>query len=434
MSDTIQKKSFAARLLDKRTPRALSLPAALILFILMLFNIRTFVLDTSSAAVTVASSIYSVWIAAIFALMLYTGRTAFYRRIFFIATALLFFPAFMHDLILERGFVALSESNIVNNETPFCHIVIPITLIPAALSRTVIFPARLSGHYASIYGILVLWLIASITLGRGWCSWVCFYGGWDEGFSKIKKRRIINTDNLPPAVRYFGFSMLMFVVLAGLVTLGSVYCEWLCPFKLVTEFSAITSIRTYIATIIFIIVFFGLVVTLPILTKKRTQCAMFCPFGAFQSFTNKFNVYKIAIDHSKCTKCMACVRACPTLSLIKDDIASENPGAGITCTKCMECIGVCPNGAITLEYSAKAPEGLFKWFRGTLASLAGRNNPVSRFTAKTISVFKDLLKPEALFPFTAFTFGMIISSKFAIHSISLVLSQIPIIAGIPGGM
>jgi ferredoxin-type protein NapH len=34
---------------------------------------------------------------------------------------------------------------------------------------------------------------------------------------------------------------------------------------------------------IFVVLFAALVVVLPLLTKKRTQCSFFCPFGAFQS-------------------------------------------------------------------------------------------------------------------------------------------------------
>ena len=30
----------------------------------------------------------------------------------------------------------------------FCHLVIPLTIIPYALTKTIIFPARISGHYA----------------------------------------------------------------------------------------------------------------------------------------------------------------------------------------------------------------------------------------------------------------------------------------------
>ena len=57
-----------------------------------------------------------------------------------------------------------------------------------------------------------------------------------------------------------------------------------------------------------------MVVVLPLLTKKRTQCGLFCPMGAMQCVTNKVNVYDVRIDPDKCSECGHCVRQCPTFS------------------------------------------------------------------------------------------------------------------------
>jgi polyferredoxin len=52
---------------------------------------------------------------------------------------------------------------------------------------------------------------------------------------------------------------------------------------------------------IFIALFAVLVIALPLLTKKRTQCAFFCPFEAFQSIFNKTSVFDVNIDRTRCT-------------------------------------------------------------------------------------------------------------------------------------
>jgi len=92
------------------------------------------------------------------------------------------------------------------------------------------------------------------------------------------------------------------------------------PYKAVTEFVEVTSIKTLIQTIIFVTLFIGLVIILPLLMKRRAQCGIFCPFGAFQSLTNKVSAFEVRIDQEKCTKCLRCALTCPTFSIDNESI------------------------------------------------------------------------------------------------------------------
>jgi polyferredoxin len=91
----------------------------------------------------------------------------------------------------------------------------------------------------------------------------------------------------------------------------------------------------------------ALVIVLPILTRRRVQCGLFCPFGAMQSFLNKINIFDVRIDREKCTDCGRCIRACPTFSLDEDSV--KNGQTRITCTKCGQCVDSCPKGAISFH-------------------------------------------------------------------------------------
>jgi len=114
---------------------------------------------------------------------------------------------------------------------------------------------------------------------------------------------------------------------------------WLCPFKAVTEFPAVRSVQTAIQFGIFVALFLGLVVVLPILTKRRTQCAFFCPFGAFQSIFNRTSVFDVRILKEKCADCVLCQNNCPTLALDKESI---NQGKTLSsCMRCGACVDVC---------------------------------------------------------------------------------------------
>lgn len=282
------------------------------------------------------------FINAIFFFMIHSGKTDRWRSILFVTYAFCFVLSFITNLIEVRGSMAISEANMIEGLTPFCHIVIPMTLIPAALTKTIIFPGTIIGIHASIAGMFVLWIGSSLALGRGFCSWFCFFGGMDEGFSHLFKKARIK--NISRKWTYLPYAILLVIVLAAASTLAPFYCEWLCPFKTVTEYQEITSVKTALQAVIFVSLFIALVMVLPALTKRRIQCGLFCPFGAFQSWTNKINVFDVRIDPAKCIKCKKCIQTCPSFSLSEGTI---NEGkTAITCMKCGKCIDVCKQNAI----------------------------------------------------------------------------------------
>ena len=175
-----------------------------------------------------------IFINGTFFFMILTMKTDKYRSLLFITYALCFVITFISNLIEVRGSMVLTHEDMVQGHTPFCHMVIPMVIIPAALTRTIIFPGSMLEGFAAIGSMLVLWLGASIVLGRGWCSWACFYGGLDEGFSKIARKPLIKKIN--KRWTYLPFAILLIIVLSSAATLSPTYCASLCPFKAVTEF------------------------------------------------------------------------------------------------------------------------------------------------------------------------------------------------------
>ncbi len=284
-----------------------------------------------------------VFTVGMFLVILYTGRIYRYRAILFVTYAVCFVLTFIPNLLELRGSMAITRAEMIQGHTPFCHMVIPTTIIPAALSRTIIFPGSMLEGFASIGTMLVLWLGATIALGRAWCSWGCFYGGLDEGFSKVGRRPLLR--RIGRRWTYLPFAVLLAVALTSAATLTPTYCGWLCPFKAVTEFEAVTSATVVVQTVIFVVLFLGLVVVLPILTKRRVQCGLFCPMGAFQSLTNKLNIFDVRIDPDQCVQCGRCESLCPTFSISRDSIRKGR--TCLTCTKCGRCVDECPKNAIS---------------------------------------------------------------------------------------
>ncbi len=313
----------------------LTLPMALFTLFLITPGLRQ-----PGLTMHLAALVSWAFMIVLFYLMIKTMETYRWRRIFFVTLGFLFPIGFIWDLVALRSSMSIPMERMLSGDTPFCFMVIPMTIIPAALTRTIIFPGSIlptASNPHSIAAMVALWILATIILGKAWCSYGCFFGGLDEGFSSIRKKALIRKIN--PKWRLVPWAMLVAIVLLSAATYEPTYCMWLCPFKAVTEFIAVRNLQTAIQFGIFTALFVGLVVVLPILTKRRTQCAFFCPFGAFQSIFNRTSIFDVRIQHEKCGGCVLCQNKCPTLAIDKESISQGR--AHNSCMRCGACVDVC---------------------------------------------------------------------------------------------
>ena len=322
--------------------RSLLLSVPMALLTLLLF---TPVLRQPGRPAKLAALIAWAFMIALFFLMMRTRETYRWRRIFFVTLGFLFPVGFIWDLIALRSSMSIPMERMISGDTPFCFMVLPMTLIPAALTKTIIFPGSIlptPSNPHSIAMMVALWLLATIILGKAWCSYGCFFGGLDEGFSSIAKKARLRKIN--PRWRLAPWAILVAIVLLSAATYEPTYCMWLCPFKAVTEFPQVRSTQTALQFGIFIALFLGLVVVLPFLTKRRTQCAFFCPFGAFQSIFSRTSIFDIRIDKEKCgAGCLLCQNNCPTLAIDQDAIRAGKTLS--SCMRCGACVDVCRKDA-----------------------------------------------------------------------------------------
>jgi len=75
----------------------------------------------------------------------------------------------------------------------------------------------------------------------------------------------------------------------------------------------------------------------------RPFCQLVCPFGLVSWVAEKLSLYRVIIDEEKCTKCGACVKACP-LEAAKGKVDSKTFSAD--CFSCARCLNTCPVDAI----------------------------------------------------------------------------------------
>ncbi len=331
--------------------RSLLLTVPMLLWCMLMFSrvLRQPGLAPKLAAVTTLS-----FTVGLFFLMMRTMETNRWRKWFFVTLGFLFPVGFIWDLVALRGSMSIPMERMISGDTPFCFLAIPMLILPAALTKTVIFPGSIlptASNPHAIAAMVGLWLAATLVLGKGWCSYGCFFGGIEEGFASVAKKPYLK--KVDARWRWMPWAVLAFIVLMSAALVEPVYCTWLCPFKAVTEYPAVRSLETAAQAGIFIALFLGLVVVLPLLTKKRTQCSFLCPFGAFQSIFNKTSAIDVRLDTSKCVPCNLCEMSCPTFSIDSEAVKAGKPM--MSCMKCGACVDVCPRNAAVWHVKGTEP-------------------------------------------------------------------------------
>ena len=75
----------------------------------------------------------------------------------------------------------------------------------------------------------------------------------------------------------------------------------------------------------------------------RPFCSLVCPFGFVSWIVERFSLVHVRIDHDLCTKCGACVHACPSHAA---GGRVEGKRSSPDCFSCARCLNVCPEDAI----------------------------------------------------------------------------------------
>ena len=201
--------------------------------------------------------------------------------------------------------------------------------------------------------VLFPYLVTAFVLGRGFCGWICYFGGTVEVFQTSKNPRWTlsrfrkkyqepgknNTavDGLREDVKDIKYGVAIGLILLAIGLVIPVICivcwTWLIQYLWL-------GIGAVIVFTLFIII-------LPFMTGKRTWCAILCPVGALLNFIERITPFNVRIDPNKCTKNYSCVTVCPMYALTRQTI-NEIYAPNVDCIKCGTCIDHCPEKAINL--------------------------------------------------------------------------------------
>jgi len=169
------------------------------------------------------------------------------------------------------------------------------------------------------------------------CGWACPFGALQEiAYSlpvlrKAKQRKVpFVLSNTVRCGLFVVVLLLLFGVVGG--RKGFVLYHFVNPFNLFNLDIETASIG--ITIVLVLLLSFGV---------YRPFCQFVCPFGLLGWFLERVSVFRVRVDHQRCTECGACTRACP-LDAAEGRVAGRLLPAD--CFSCARCLNVCPVDAI----------------------------------------------------------------------------------------
>ncbi len=201
---------------------------------------------------------------------------------------------------------------------------------------------------------LALPVIATLLLGRFFCSWICpagFLFDIADRLRSLLQRLGMPTRNVN---LWRGNKYVLLIVglvvgaLVGVPVLGAFYP----PAVLGREISALTAaffsvltdypVVTGISLSGFFII--GIIVA-ETFVSRRLWCRFVCPGGGLYSLIGMGRLTRVRNDLQQCTSCTECVQVCP---MGLNPMKSTSPG--IECDQCMLCLNSCPPGSLSLQF------------------------------------------------------------------------------------
>ncbi len=223
-----------------------------------------------------------------------------------------------------------------------------------------------SNNHTTIFYVFGIIFLYAILFGRMICGWACPFGLIGELLYKIKSPKLKKS----PVTRVLSY--LKYVVLVLFVGIGPImyalrgspmpgFCKYICPVGTIEGGLGLLSnaVNESYLSMLGPLFTWKFILMISIVVGSififRLFCRFICPLGGLYGLFNKFSMFGVKVEESKCTHCNLCISHC------KVDIKHVGDQE---CISCGECIDVCPTKAIHWKgpkiflKSNEIPEGL----------------------------------------------------------------------------
>jgi len=225
-------------------------------------------------------------------------------------------------------------------------------LFPATFiyfSPYVIVDSALKGIVCGSFIFFIVLFLASIFLGRAFCSWACPLGGAQEMLSPVKKK-------IARRGKYIKWVIWVpWILSIIIIDIRNGGYQEIDPFFRTTHGFSLGSIYTAIAYMavlaLLLISFFAI--------GKRSFCRHFCWIAPFMILGTKIRrllktpSLKLVKTENPCINCHRCTRECHMGLDIKQMVTS-NKLENSECILCGNCADVCKKGCIALTFKNNA--------------------------------------------------------------------------------
>lgn len=210
--------------------------------------------------------------------------------------------------------------------------ILPLT-DPFVFAQTVF-----AGHVSSseaLVGVSLVVAFYALVSGRVYCSWVCPLNLATDFAAWLQQKLSINTAIvLPRNTRYWLIALAMVMAMVS----GTLAWEQVNPVSVIHRGMVFGMGMAWLILLAIIL--------LDLLISRRGWCGHLCPVGAFYSLLSRWSPLRVsAIAREQCDDCMDCFVVCPEPQVIRPALKGEKEETRLImssqCTNCGRCIDIC---------------------------------------------------------------------------------------------
>jgi len=212
-----------------------------------------------------------------------------------------------------------------------------------------------SRHFYTVLLVAMLPpVVLALVLGRVFCSWMCPMGLLSEWADEIKRRLLTrrrarsfeSKHRLPRRTLWF---VLVGEILLSLMVGTSLFSIYSPPGIIGRELARAIFLGTLGGELLFILA----ILVFEFLLVRRGFCRYLCPLGALLGWIGQKRSLKVQLDAAKCAR--GC-RLCEQGKMCSWGLLPRcGEGESIYCTNCGDCVDLCPFDALHFVWQMGKP-------------------------------------------------------------------------------